>query len=364
MPEKRYQVFISSTYIDLVEERSQVMQALLELDCMPAGMELFPASDESQWELITRVIDECDYYILILAGRYGSLSKADGISYTEKEYKYALSIGKPTIAFLHSDPGKIIAANTERDDEGKRLLSKFRESVQEQLIRKWDNPGDLRAKVTTSLVSLMRRKPGIGWVRANEIASVDATREILLLRKENESLRQQIQKTAIDGPVGVEELSQGDDEIQLTLTFETVKTEHYSETPENHALSVLTTWNKLFASIAPTMIHEATDAQIRTAVAEYCTQESQVAIQELLKKGKRKKAQYFVVSNRNFQTVKVQLKALGLIQKSEKNRSVRDTETYWSLTAHGESVMTRLRAVKRNQSGSSQQNSDNIDERD
>ncbi len=40
--DKRYQVFVSSTFSDLEEERQEVMQALLELDCMPAGMELFP----------------------------------------------------------------------------------------------------------------------------------------------------------------------------------------------------------------------------------------------------------------------------------------------------------------------------------
>ncbi|HDV1518665.1 TPA: DUF4062 domain-containing protein, partial [Salmonella enterica subsp. enterica serovar Aberdeen] len=38
--DKRYQVFVSSTFADLEEERQEVMQALLELDCMPAGMEL------------------------------------------------------------------------------------------------------------------------------------------------------------------------------------------------------------------------------------------------------------------------------------------------------------------------------------
>ena len=40
--DKRYQVFISSTFEDLQEERRQVMQALLALDCIPTGMELFP----------------------------------------------------------------------------------------------------------------------------------------------------------------------------------------------------------------------------------------------------------------------------------------------------------------------------------
>src|ERR1044071_8458243 len=97
--DKRYQVFVSSTYRDLQEERQEVMQALLELDCIPAGMELFPAANEDQWTLIKRVIDDCDYYIVIVAGRYGSLGPA-GVSYTEMEYRYAGERGKPIIAFL------------------------------------------------------------------------------------------------------------------------------------------------------------------------------------------------------------------------------------------------------------------------
>ena len=71
-PEKRYQVFISSTYVDLQEERREVLRAVLELDHMPAGMELFPATDDSAWDLIKGVIDSSDYYVVIIGGRYGS----------------------------------------------------------------------------------------------------------------------------------------------------------------------------------------------------------------------------------------------------------------------------------------------------
>jgi hypothetical protein len=49
MEQKKYQVFVSSTYIDLIDERQEIMHALLELDCIPAGMELFPAANEDQW---------------------------------------------------------------------------------------------------------------------------------------------------------------------------------------------------------------------------------------------------------------------------------------------------------------------------
>ena len=102
--EKRYQVFISSTYADLQDERQEVIQALLELDCISAGMELFPAASDDQWTLIKQVIDDCDYYRVIVAGRYGSIGH-DGLSYTELEYRYANDTGKPIIGFVQKIPG-------------------------------------------------------------------------------------------------------------------------------------------------------------------------------------------------------------------------------------------------------------------
>lgn len=114
--EKRYQVFVSSTYADLKTERQKVIQALMELDCIPAGMELFPAADEEQFEFIKRVIDDCDYYLLIIGGRYGSVT-SEGISFTEKEYEYALDLGLKVIALLHEKPDEIPFGRSEQDPD-------------------------------------------------------------------------------------------------------------------------------------------------------------------------------------------------------------------------------------------------------
>ena len=96
---KKYQVFISSTYSDLIDERAAATQCLLDNNCIPVGMEQFPASDMSQMDYIKRMLDDCDYYILILGGRYGSLDR-DGVGFTEKEYDYAISKGIPVMSFV------------------------------------------------------------------------------------------------------------------------------------------------------------------------------------------------------------------------------------------------------------------------
>src|SRR5262245_10959443 len=94
-----YQVFISSTFRDLKDEREAVGDALSKAGFIVAGMELFPATDLKQLEYIERVIVRSDYYVVIVGARYGSTSD-DGKSFTEREYEYALEKGVPVLAFI------------------------------------------------------------------------------------------------------------------------------------------------------------------------------------------------------------------------------------------------------------------------
>lgn len=228
--EKRYQVFVSSTFTDLEEERKEVIQALLELDCFPSGMELFPAADESQWEFIKKVIDDCDYYILILGGRYGSTGP-DGLSYTEMEYRYAIEIGKPTIAFLHKNPENIVASKTESSDDGREKLREFRALVGSKLCKYWSDGSDLGAVVSRSMTQLIKRSPAIGWVRANEIADADATKELLRLRQRVEELEQELSHahTLITSKNSTE-LAGGDEEISIPIGYQTINSSVRKET--------------------------------------------------------------------------------------------------------------------------------------
>ena len=114
--ERKYQIFVSSTYEDLKDERKEVVQAILKCNCIPAGMELWPASSKSQWEIIKSVIDESDYYLLIIAGKYGSEGMDDDgkkIGYTEMEFDYAMKTGKPIIALIHKNPESLPAKHYE-----------------------------------------------------------------------------------------------------------------------------------------------------------------------------------------------------------------------------------------------------------
>jgi len=160
--DKRYQVFVSSTYADLQDERKDVIQTLMEMDCIPAVMEIFPAIDEEQWEFIKKVINDCDYYILIIGGRYGSTT-AEGVSYTEKEYEYAIECGLKVLAFIHEKPEEIPAGKTDMNPDLLARLAAFREKVSKgRLVKFWTSGKELPGLVSLSLHKTIRAYPAVG----------------------------------------------------------------------------------------------------------------------------------------------------------------------------------------------------------
>lgn len=339
--EKRYQVFVSSTYQDLQEERQEIMQALLELDCIPSGMELFPAANDDQWTLIKKVIDDSDYYIVIIAGRYGSIGP-EGYSYTEMEYRYALETKKPIIAFLHKNPLELPVNRYEKENEGREKLEKFRELAEKKLVKYWSTPAELGSIVSRSLVQLIKNNPAIGWIRANKGLNEEASIEMLKLRKQIDELNIELEKAKTTAPEGTEKLAQGDDEYTIEYIFASYKT--YYDNRKYHGYSTEETWNDIFYHLGPCLMDENDEQTMKEVLNEFLL-ESQFNVITNLDGLKGTKIVDLEIKDSSFQTIKIQLKALGLIEKSKRSRSVKDTRTYWALTDFGDGVLTRLRAI-------------------
>ena len=329
--DRRYQVFVSSTYEDLQEERREVMQALLTLDCMPTGMELFPAADDDSWSLIQRFIEGCDYYIVIVGGRYGSKGPG-GKSYTEMEYDYAVEARLPVLAFLHGDPGSIQVNKAEGTDDGRAALKAFREKIEAARHAKyWTSAKELAGTVGLSLGALMRTKPRIGWVRANLVPDEGTSQEILRLRREIEALQAKIAEMDVSAPLGTEDLSQGDEEAIVHYRYENDR--GYYEGSE--ALS----WNALLSILGPILIGGASEEELKDKLEEALTNRYR----------DRHNAVIYRVNARDedFQRVKIQLRALGLIREAKgQERSAQRAGKRWDLTPHGDRVMTQVAAVR------------------
>lgn len=325
--DKRYQVFVSSTFADLQDERSNVIQTLMEMDCIPAGMELFPALDEEQFEFIKKVIDDSDYYLLIIGGRYGSLSD-EGISYTEMEYDYAISKGIKVIALVHNNPDKLTAEKVEMDSEAQEKLMKFRDKVtNKRLVKFWSDAKELPGLVALSLPKTIKTYPAEGWVRAsNATDDNELLRQINEIRKENEKLNKML-KNLEDDKKEVLNLAQGDDEVGLSFECAFLNKTIIEKCWHEETIS----WNILLKIIGPKILKPIREEKVKQILAEYITSKSS---NEFLEAS---------IKQSDFEKIKIQLMALDYI-KVDGNSGI---NLYWEITPKGEKYLIQIISLKR-----------------
>lgn len=320
--DKRYQVFVSSTYSDLKDERSKVIQTLMEQDCIPAGMELFPAADMDQFEFIKRIIDDCDYYILIVGARYGSMDE-DGVSYTEKEYDYAVLQGIPVMAFLHNDISNIPIGKADMDSSLRAKLDSFRKKVEKgRLVQYWKNADELDAKVAKSLPKTIKLFPRNGWVRANLQTNAETLQEINQLRKENADLRQ-FKEKYIKEHIYIENIAEWDEKFEV----------HYLDAFSNSKRKkyISNTWQEWFRIIALEMERQ----ESVFGRTDSFGLELELAIKNNYTKHE------IVVDLDDRESVMYQLLGYGVIEKR-----ANAVESYCTLTSKGKSLLIQMMSVK------------------
>lgn len=193
MRKRKLQVFLSSTYEDLVDHRLAAMEAILAAGHIPAAMEQFSAGDETAWEKIKLWIDESDAFILILGGRYGSIEPKSGKSYVQLEYEYAIEKKKPFFALVVTD--KHHAKRVQKiglhvdERENPELYKKFKKTVTERLCGFWNDRKDIKSAIFQKLPEWAQREDLGGWVRGDEATSAAVSNELARLSHENRELR-------------------------------------------------------------------------------------------------------------------------------------------------------------------------------
>jgi hypothetical protein len=318
----------------LKEERRQVTQVLMEMDCIPAGMELFPAADEEQFEFIKRVINDCDYYLLIIGGRYGSTT-VEGISYTEKEYDYAVGRGLKVIALIHQNPDAIPVGKSEMDPKQRERLEQFRSKVSSnRLVKYWKSSDELPGLVSLSLNKTIKMFPAVGWIRANKVGSEELLTELNELRKQSAQLREQL--ATMNSQPAVENLAGLEDEITLSGTYRSKYTRRIE------AWTAKVRWTVIFSSISPYLVRFPTDSYVKFILDRDMFTLS------------KSDGEDGHLDDQDFRTVGIQLQALRLVLLKYSQTVGGSMDLFWSLTAQGERLMVELRTVKKsNASGSS-----------
>ncbi|MDD9723475.1 DUF4062 domain-containing protein [Sulfitobacter sp. PR48] len=325
---KKYQVFISSTYTDLVEERKGVEETIIRAGDIPVGMEAFPAADEEQFEFIKSIIDQCDYYVLIVAGRYGSLSD-DGHSYTEKEFRYAVEKKIPVLFMLREDIDKLPADKTEQDRDAREKLNKFIALASNGRLRKtWSTIDGLKLLVREALDHSKATKPRPGWVRGDLAASPELLKKIAELTLQKDELKKAAQS---ESPVILPEKFEVERDFNLdVLHFEMVHDEYGNEWASEKTSQILVASSKVFAFVAPSMRGPLIHRELSRKIAVFALGGKESRIVEV---------QNVKIEEGDFHDILLHWEALGLVKTFREKTSKGNNDDFSEITDAGNRKM-------------------------
>lgn len=323
----KYQIFVSSTYEDLKEERAGIVRAILEMGHIPVGMEMFSAGDEDQWQVIARTISDCDYYVVLLAKRYGSMD--GGISYTEKEYDFAVKNNIPVLGFIINADA---AWPNDRQDTCPDKLGKlgaFKDKAKERAVQFWSSADELIGKCAISLMKAFSLTPRPGWIKATNQMSPEAAGELSRLSAENANLRKRLERE--ESQDEGKELASEREIHQILADTSTGLSIYYKDSKgwEEEGEIPLRT---VFLTVAPKLQVEGEKVELAFTLAFHRRKDHDRA----LRTGWPYPSNAIEAHLADFQ-------ALGLVQPSAIRHPVKDNGEYWTLTGLGKKVFHSIR---------------------
>lgn len=328
MAATKFQVFVSSTYQDLVQEREQVIKAVLEMGHIPVGMEMFSAGDEQQWKIIQSHIDESDYYICVVAHRYGSMH--EGVSYTRKEYEYAVSRGIPILGFLIDPEAAWPANQVETSAIALDALQEFKSRMMEKPVGFWSSAKELYGMCSISLMKAITANPREGWVRAATIAGPQVTAELGRLSAENARLREEIARVQSKSESEREEsllkMVRDMKAIRRKLSYRYARSRVWEDDADDKSLY------GYFILIAPEILVEYEVENVAKYLAMH------------VRKDESRNAD--IVPVNHVRSLLADFVALDLVMPSVRRHSVADQGEYWTLTERGKELLNMHRRGK------------------
>lgn len=163
---KQYDIYISSTTVDLREERQIIINAVLNMHLYPLLSENISMSGQTIFEKIKSIIDSSNGIIFLIGDNYGTIFD-NNISYIEAEYNYALSKNKPILCLVKNI----------NDNNIQNELRNFRNRILENNIAVlWNDINDLRSKIYASLLE---------WIEDIERINHEIDKKINKLLSEN-----------------------------------------------------------------------------------------------------------------------------------------------------------------------------------
>lgn len=322
----KYQVFVSSTYRDLTDERDLVIKAILEMGHIPVGMEMFSAADEEQWNIIKKQIDQSDYYVVIVAHRYGTCD-ATGLGYTEKEYDYAVSQGLPTLGFVLEDGVSWPKDKSDTDRTTLKRLKSFKDKIKLKPVSFWKNGEDLYGRCSIALMKAFNAYPREGWTRASQVQDLTAAKEIVRLSAENAELRKRLHafESAADEDTAI-------GKVIDTLRTNKRKVSYWKKGATDWETGKEVTLYQIFEVLAPEM-------QVEFALTEI----ARYTATNVLRVPSSELRPTWPTPRNEIRSILADLAALGCVAPSTRRKPVSDKDEYWTLSEFGAKLLSQMR---------------------
>lgn len=177
--DRKYSVFLSSTFTDLENVRKDVILKLFMNGYMVNAMESFNARSQKSWDVIQKSIKDSDLFVMIIAGRYGSIVDGEDISFTEKEYNYAVAQEIPILSFIRNED--VIIAKYHDEGKNRRKLKDFIDRIRKNKhVKIWNESEDLQIFIVDSIREQIDNDSTIrGWVRGTRAVERKLTETIM-----------------------------------------------------------------------------------------------------------------------------------------------------------------------------------------
>lgn len=157
----RKTVFISSTFLDLKDERKKVWECLEKFDVAVKGMEQFGARKSNALETCLTEVEQSDIYVGIIGMRYGSEEPNSGKSYSQLEYEKAIEQEKEILIYILDEDNSSVKPNLIQFDKIYKL-NNFKAILKERhTIDTFSNSQDLVSKLQRQFVQYLTPKKEI-----------------------------------------------------------------------------------------------------------------------------------------------------------------------------------------------------------
>jgi hypothetical protein len=99
------------------------------------------------------------------------------------------------LAFLYKNPGQLRVEETDDDSEKTGKLKAFRKKLEERrIVKYWEDGNQLVNGIKDSIHDIVRRRPGLGWIRGNQALDPTIYKELEDVRRQNKELQEKIGK--------------------------------------------------------------------------------------------------------------------------------------------------------------------------